>query len=91
MQLSPLQDAWLSAIAEVRGTTRQEVVREAISWVAARESTRVSRTRHYRLIGYLAEQEAWNPVDDHLQREVEQSDAAQRPLPAVLRASLRPL
>ena len=66
VRLLPLQVAWLDAVAAVRQTNRSEVIREAITWLAARESTRVERTRHYRVIQLIARQEAWKPVDDYL-------------------------
>jgi Arc/MetJ-type ribon-helix-helix transcriptional regulator len=93
VKLSPLQDAWLTAIADVRGATRSDVVREALSWLAARETDRIARTRHYRVIGLIARQEAWNPVDDYLRtvREVDDDDyvVGARLPQGVLRAALR--
>jgi hypothetical protein len=73
VRLLPLQLAWLDAVAAVRQTNRTEVIREAITWLAARESDRVSRTRQNRVIQLIARQEEWNPVDDFLAaaREVE--------------------
>jgi hypothetical protein len=94
VQLTALEDAWLTAVADVRGVSRPAAVREAISWLAARETARVSRTRHYRVIGYIARQEIWNPVDELLDaaaREADGHPTPQRAVPGVLRASLRPL
>jgi hypothetical protein len=91
LQLSPIQDAWLTAIAEVRGCSRPDVIREALEWVAARETDRVSRTRHYALIGFIAKQEMWNPIDDYLRHQAEHPTVSPpRAVPGVLRASLRP-
>lgn len=68
VRLAPLQDAWLTAIADVRNTTRSEVLREAITRLAARESDRVARSHHYHVLGVIARQESWNPVDDYLRK-----------------------
>lgn len=66
VRLTPVQAAWVDAIADTRGTSRSAVVRDALTGLAARETVRVQRTRHYRLIGLLARQEHWNPVDEYL-------------------------
>jgi hypothetical protein len=66
VRMTGIEEAWLDAVADVRGETRAEVVRRAISWFCVRETERVERSRHYALIAYVAQQEAWNPVDDHL-------------------------
>jgi hypothetical protein len=52
------------------------VIRAAISRLAARETERVARTRHYRVLGVIARQEQWNPVDDYLRAagEVERDE-----------------
>jgi Arc/MetJ-type ribon-helix-helix transcriptional regulator len=91
VRLPPALDAWLTAVADVRQTNRADVVREAISWVAARESARVARTRHYRVIGLLAAQEAWNPVEDYLRAsdELARDEYDVGRLSGALRATLR--
>ena len=89
VQLTPLQDAWLTAIADVRGVSRPEVVREAITWLAARETDRVSRTRHYRLIAFIARQELWNPVDEHLDAAARSGRPGPHPRPGRRRRPAR--
>jgi hypothetical protein len=69
VRMTGIEWAWLDAVADVRGESHSEVVRLAIAWFCVRETERVERTRHYALIAYVARQEAWNPVDDHL-REI---------------------
>jgi hypothetical protein len=66
VRIPQILDAWLDAVADVRKTTRSQVVRDSISSFVVRESARVARTRHYAVIGLIARQEAWNPVDDYL-------------------------
>jgi Arc/MetJ-type ribon-helix-helix transcriptional regulator len=66
VRLPPRLAAWLDAVADVRKTTRSEVVRESIAWLAARESAQVARTRHYAVIALISRQERWNPVEDFL-------------------------
>jgi hypothetical protein len=51
VRLLPLQVTWFDAAAALRQTNRSEGIREAITWLAARESAQVSRTRHYRATG----------------------------------------
>lgn len=66
VRMTAVEGAWLDAVAEVLGVSRAEVVRQALSRFCVRETARIERTRHYAIIGYLARQEDWNPVDDHL-------------------------
>ena len=64
IRLSALELAWLDAVADLRGETRSAVMREAVTWLAARESELLRRRRRYRLIAALASAEQTNPVDD---------------------------
>jgi hypothetical protein len=41
-------------------------MREAVTWLAARESELLRRRRRYRVIAALASAEQTNPVDDFL-------------------------
>ncbi|HME04265.1 MAG TPA: hypothetical protein VKG38_14685 [Solirubrobacteraceae bacterium] len=82
--MTAVEQAWLDAVADVRGQSRAEIVRQAIRWYCVRETARIERTRHYALIGYLAKQEAWNPVDDHL-AAVEED----RQIPEAVQAAFR--
>ena len=66
VRLDPIQAIWVDAIADLHETTRAAVVREALGHLAARESVRVRRTRHYALLREVARLEAWDPVTDYL-------------------------
>jgi len=61
-----VQSAWLDALADLHGCTGQDVLREALRYFAARESARVSRTRHYRAIAVAAQAERSDPIGDYL-------------------------
>ncbi|HEX3519521.1 MAG TPA: hypothetical protein VHT29_10860 [Solirubrobacteraceae bacterium] len=66
------------------------MLREALQWVASRETVRVERTRHAQLIGYIARQELWNPIDEYLRFMAESPSVAPlKPATGILRASLR--
>ena len=66
VELDGVQMAWLEAIADLHGSSREDILREALRWYSARESDRVSRTKRYQAIALAARAEAWDPVSDHL-------------------------
>lgn len=66
VQLDPVQGAWLDAIADNWGCSRAAVLRDALRYLCARETVRVQRTHHYRVIGLLARAERFDPISDYL-------------------------
>jgi hypothetical protein len=66
VRLDPVQRAWLEAIADVKQCTWADAMREALSWLAARETMRVSRTRHYEIIALASRAETWDPITGYI-------------------------
>jgi hypothetical protein len=66
VRLDGVQTAWVVALADLRGCTQADVLREAVTYLAARESARISRTRYYAAIALAARAAAWDPVTDYL-------------------------
>ena len=66
VQLDPVQSAWLEALAALNKCSRAQVLRDGLSWYAARETTRVSRTRYYAAIALAAKASEWDPISDYL-------------------------
>jgi hypothetical protein len=64
--LDAVQAAWLDAVADLWGCSRAAVLREALRYLAARETVRVARSRHYALIGELSRAERFDPIGDFL-------------------------
>jgi hypothetical protein len=72
-----VQAAWLRALADLNNCSRAAVLREALTYLAARESARVSRTRYYRAIALAAAASRWDPISDYLAgRPVSPPDSA---------------
>jgi hypothetical protein len=77
VQLDAVQAAWLRALADLNNCSRAAVLREALTYLAARESARVSRTRYYRAIALAAATSRWDPISDYLAgRPVSPPDSA---------------
>jgi hypothetical protein len=66
VRLDGVQLAWLDAIADLHSCSRAAVLREALRYFSARESTRIARTRHYKVIGLRARAERFDPITDYL-------------------------
>ena len=66
VRLDELQLAWLDAIAELHNCTRGQVVRAALVYFVAKESSRARRTRHYAVVQAIARAEQWDPISDYL-------------------------
>jgi hypothetical protein len=66
VQLDPVESVWLEALADLHKCSRAQVLRDGLSWYAARETTRVSRTRYYRLIALASRASEWDPISDYL-------------------------
>lgn len=66
VQLDPVQNAWLEALADVHNCSRAQVLRRSLSYFSARESVRIARTQHYRVIGLAARAARWDPITDFL-------------------------
>ncbi len=67
VRLDPVQAAWLDAIADVNNCTGAAVLREALSWLAAKESVRVERNARLEQLEKIAasarEQAKLTPAD----------------------------
>lgn len=66
VRLDPVQAAWVTGLAELHGCTQADVMREALRYLAARESARIGRTRYYAVIALAARASAWDPISDYL-------------------------
>lgn len=66
VQLDAVQSAWLDALADLRGCSRAAVLRDALTYLSARESVSVQRTRHYAVIALIARAERFDPISDYL-------------------------
>lgn len=64
--LDATQTAWLDALADLHGCSRQAVLRQALSYLSARESVRIARTRHYAAIAAALDAERFDPIGDFL-------------------------
>jgi hypothetical protein len=64
--LDPTQAAWLEALAAFHKCSRAQILREGLSWYAARETASISRTRYYRAMAVIEKATAWDPVSDYL-------------------------
>lgn len=65
VSLDPVQEAWLDALAELHGTTKSAVLREALLYFAAREAVRLDRNRR---IAAVARAHREYPINDYLAR-----------------------
>lgn len=66
VQLDPVQSAWLEALAELHDCSRASVLREALRYLSARETVRVSRSRRYKAIALAIRASEWDPISDYL-------------------------
>jgi Arc/MetJ-type ribon-helix-helix transcriptional regulator len=66
VRLDALQVAWLDALAAVHNVSRSDVLRLALSYLSARESARIARTRHYDAVALAARAQRWDPISDFL-------------------------
>jgi hypothetical protein len=66
VRLTPFETFRLDAIAQLRRVSRAEAVREAIGWLAARETQRVERARQAQIENLWRQGNEWDPVAEHL-------------------------
>lgn len=66
VDLDPLQVAWLDALAAVHNCSRASVLRDALSYLSARESVSIARSRQYAAVQLAARAQRWDPISDYL-------------------------
>ena len=66
VQLDAVQSAWLDALAGLHNCSRAAVLREGLSYLSARESVRIARTRHYAAVALAVRASRWDPISDYL-------------------------
>jgi hypothetical protein len=66
VRLTSFEAARLDAIAALRGVSRSEALREAISWLAARQAHWAERARQAQAARFLRDSDEWDPVSDLL-------------------------